>query len=230
MGKLSTKLTTKQAIRQATKKKKGKKPNKSNGIDTNKGNIPNDSNKIDVIPNAPNNVTIQNDSDNQESKGVTIEDRKEKCDIKEKLTLKELKFLELHLTEGMAINKAMIIAGYGHVSEVWRYNLAKRIILKHECQAGDHRKIFRIIGAGETAVAMGLLTLAQTAKSEMVRLNAWASLAKVLGLTKEVLEQAEGIQIIINPGYQPAADQDQPAALELSKAPPPSSGILTITK
>ena len=168
------------------------------------------------------NVTISNNSDNQEPSGITIEDRKEKCVVKEKLTLKELKFLELYLTDGMSIDSAMIAAGYGHVSKIWRYNLAKRIILKHECRAGDHRKIFRIIGAGETAVAMGLLNLAQNAKSEMVKLNAWAHLAKVLGLTKEVLEQAEGIQIVINQGCAPASPEQPP------NSPPPISGPITV--
>ena len=262
------KMSTKQAIRESLKKKKGKKSNKSKGLDASNSDKPNDSNKIGIKgkkgrkkPVVPNNVTTRNDSecqvtlpvlpeilntkakmseienvtidnnlDNQEPSGISIEDRKEKCVIKEKMTLKELKFLELYLTDGMTIDSAMIAAGYGHVSKIWRYNLAKRIILKHECRAGDHRKIFRIIGAGETTVAMGLLTLAQTAKSEMVRLNAWASLAKILGLTKEVLEQAEGIQIIINQGCVTAGEDDQPAVLDLPKAPPPSSGTLQITK
>jgi len=223
------KLSTKQAIRQALRKKKGKKSVTSGNI-----TVCNDEKYQDVESNLPEildtkmkmaeteNTTTGNNLDNQEPSGISIEDRKEKCVIKEKLTLKELKFLELYLTDGMSIDSAMIAAGYGNVSKIWRYNLAKRIILKHECRAGDHRKIFRIIGAGETAVAMGLLNLAQNAKSEMVKLNAWASLAKILGLTKEVLEQAEGIQIIINSSKGLAKPGDPPTDL------PPSSGDLKI--
>ena len=57
----------------------------------------------------------------------------------------------------------------------------------------------------------------------MVSLNAGSTLAKCLGLTKEVVESVEGIQIIINtsrgledkPGQQrpTQVNQDQPGAL-----------------
>ena len=40
----------------------------------------------------------------------------------------------------------------------------------------DELKTFRAVGAGEIAVAQGLLALATTAKSEMVRLNAWTAI------------------------------------------------------
>ena len=92
----------------------------------------------------------------------------------------------------------MILAGYKGYHPNYLYQLGTKIINKNECQADDHRKIFRAVGAGETAIAQGLLHLAQNAKSEMVRLNAWTGLAKCLGLTKEVLEGVEGIQIVIN--------------------------------
>ena len=125
----------------------------------------------------------------------------------------------------------MILAGYEGYSSNYLKNLAFQIVVKHECQAGDHRKIFRAAGAGEVAIAMGLLDLARHAKSEMVRHNAWNSLAKCLGLSKEVLERAEGISIIINHGTPPAGE-DQPAALTLAQPPPPPAapGSITIVK
>jgi hypothetical protein len=83
---------------------------------------------------------------------------------------------------------------------------------------------------------MGLLTLAQEARSEMVRLNAWTALAKCLGLTKEVLDAAEGIQIIINQGCAPAGEdqpgQHRPAQAKNGQpeAPAAPPGALQITR
>ena len=224
------KMSTRQAIREATKKKKNKKSNKSKGIDTNNGNIPNNSNKIDAKgkkgrgkPAVQNNVTACNDSNNQ----AVVPVLPEISDTKERMSDKELRFIYFYMAGKISIEQSMILAGYSGYNQDYLGQLGQKIIAKHECQVGDHRKIFRAVGAGETAIAMGLLHLAQNAQSEMVRHNAWNSLAKCLGLSKEVLDTAEGISIIINQGCQPA---DEPAALELPKAPPASSGTLTITK
>jgi hypothetical protein len=99
-------------------------------------------------------------------------------------------------------------------------------LIKYESRTEDHRKIFRAIGAGEVAVAQGLLKLATTAKSEMVRLNAWATIAKCLGLAKEVTESVEGIQIIINtsPSLGDKAGQHRPA--QVHNAQPEASAAL----
>jgi hypothetical protein len=149
-----------------------------------------------------------------------------KSDLKANMTQRELKFLEIYLTGKHNIDKAMILAGFEGYHPNSLYRLGRKIVQKYEHQAGDHRKIFRAIGAGEVAVAQGLLKLAQNAKSEMVQLNAWTALAKCLGLTKEILEGVEGIQIIINsnrglgdkPGQHRLAqvNQDQPRALPVS--------------
>jgi hypothetical protein len=226
------KLTTKQAIRQATKKKKGNKPNKVNKIDTNKGNKSNNSSKIGTKggkgggkPSINNDVTDSNNTNNQSVEPVLLEI----LDTKTKMSDKELRFIYFYMAGGISIEQSMILAGYEGYHPKSLSRLGKMIVTKHECQVGDHRKIFRAVGAGETAIAMGLLNLAQNAQSEMVRHNAWNSLAKCLGLSKEVLDAAEGISIVINQGCAPAGD-DQPAALELPKPPPPSSGALTITK
>lgn len=136
-------------------------------------------------------------------------------DIKAKMTLQELNFLEIYLSGRVTIDKAMIQAGYGHYSQDWRYKLAQKIVIKYESQAADHRKIFRAMGAGEVAVVEGLLTLARKAKSEMVRLNAWSMIAKCIGLTKDQIDSAGGITII----FEGAAPRP-PAALAL----PPQAG------
>jgi hypothetical protein len=44
------------------------------------------------------------------------------------------------------------------------------------------------------------LTLATTAKSEAVRLNAWTTIARVMGLTKETVDALQGVNIVIKTG------------------------------
>ena len=163
-------------------------------------------------------------------KPVTIEDDKEICTLDKKMTDNELKFVELHLIGGITIDKAMIAVGYGKYTQASRWRIAQKILVKYECSVGDHRKIMRALGWGEVRVIQSLIEAATGFKSEQVRLNARLGLAKCLGIQKEVLEAVEGISIIINQGCAPAGEDDQPAALELPKAPPPSSGTLSITK
>ena len=83
--------------------------------------------------------------------------------------------------------EAMISAGYTEGNLESNHYRARKIISKYESLAGEHRKTFRAVGAGEVAVAQGLLELATTSKSEMVRLNAWTAIGKILGLTQEVV-------------------------------------------
>jgi len=157
-----------------------------------------------------------------------------KPEIKEILNEKEFKFLELYLSGNYTKEKAMKAAGYVGYHEKYLYHLSGKIIEKYECQAGDHRKIFRALGAGEVAVVEGLLKLARGAKSEMVRLNAWSMIAKCLGLTKEQIEGVGGITIIFeqpDPAVPPAAlalpaqpEQAQPVAYKASNR------VLQITK
>ena len=135
--------------------------------------------------------------------------------LKSKMTAKELKFLSSYLSGGVTVIQAMDSAGYGNFHQDTRYQLARKIIQKYETQAPDHRIIFRAMGAGEVAVVEGLLKLAQGAKSEMVRLNAWAMIAKCIGLTKDQIEGQAGITIIFE-GAAPTL----PAALAL----PPQAG------
>jgi hypothetical protein len=101
------------------------------------------------------------------------------------------------------------------------YRLSRKIVEKYESSAGDHRKIMRAMGYGETKAIKMLIDSATNAKSEMVRLNARAILAKCLGLHQDVVAVNQGIQNNIKGrgagqtgGGRPAqVNQDQPRAL-----------------
>jgi hypothetical protein len=116
--------------------------------------------------------------------------------LKEKPSPQELRFIHHHLVENLPIVKSMDLAGYGQYSQDWKYKLAKKIIIRYESRADDHREICRLVGAGEVVVITGLLDLAKNAKSEPVRHNAWQTLAKILGLTQEQLESGGGLTVI----------------------------------
>ncbi len=145
-----------------------------------------------------NNISLDNYIYIDRDKLILVDDMEEVSsarDLKSELTLKELKFLEIYLTGGVSIDKAMISAGYGNYSEDGRYYIAKKIKEKYETRTGDHRKIFRAIGAGELAVARGLLEIAQTASSADVRRKAWADIASCLGLKNEQIESFQGVTL-----------------------------------
>lgn len=128
-------------------------------------------------------------------------------DLKSKMTVKELKFLEIYFQGNISQEKAMDLAGYQDYNQDYKGILARKIIRKHETQAGDHRIIARALGAGEVFVISGLMELAKNGKSEIVKRAALGDLAKILGLTKEQLETAGGIKIIfeVNGDQRPAA-------------------------
>jgi DNA-binding Lrp family transcriptional regulator len=150
---------------------------------------------------------------------LNLETETERIDCKSALTLQEQIFLDLHLIEKKAIKDAMIKAGYQNLPDRTIYFRAKKILQKYEAKVGDHRKIMRAMGYGETGILQMLIDSAENAKSEIVRLNARIVLAKCLGLQKEVIEGREGVTVIIQ-GIQ---DQGQPAKPVLS-APPALPG------
>ena len=89
-----------------------------------------------------------------------------KSDLKAKMTQRELKFLEIYLTGKHNIDKAMILAGFEGYHPNSLYRLGRKIVQKYEHQAGDHRKIFRAIGAGETASPWAYSTWHRTPKAK----------------------------------------------------------------
>ena len=153
--------------------------------------------------------------------GLENETPKEKFDLKGQLSLKEQRFIELYLTGDLTVDKAMESAGYVGYHKKSLYRLSRKIVEKYESSAGDHRKIMRAMGYGETKAIEMLIDSAENAKSEMVRLTARITLAKCLGLHQDVVAVNQGIQIIIRGrgegqtgGGRPAqVNQDQPRAL-----------------
>jgi hypothetical protein len=110
----------------------------------------------------------------------------------------ELKFIELYLIGGLTIENAMKAAGYINYHPKYRYTAAKKIIEKYECSVGDHRKIMRDMGYGVTKLIELLVDSAENAKSEMVKLTARIALAKCLGLHSEIVDEVQGLKIIID--------------------------------
>jgi hypothetical protein len=129
--------------------------------------------------------------------------REDGVQLKNKLTLKEVNFLELFFAGGVTIEKALIAAGYQSKSQRYLYRVAAKIVQKYEQQADDTRKIFQEIGFGQVKIAQGIKNLAEKAKSEMVRLNALALAAKCCRMTSEPEGSFQGVNIIINTGPAP---------------------------
>ena len=131
--------------------------------------------------------------------------------LKDKITLKELSFLEIYFVGGETIDSAMIKAGYGDMSWQWRYELAQKIVRKYEAQAEDTRKIFQDIGFGQLTIAQGIKNKALNAKSEMVSLNAYQLAARCTRMLEEPQASHQGVNIIINCGTEPAGGAGAPA-------------------
>ncbi len=131
--------------------------------------------------------------------------------LKDKITLKELSFLEIYFVGGETIDSAMIKAGYGDMSWQWRYELAQKIVRKYEAQAEDTRKIFQDIGFGQLTIAQGIKNKAINAKSEMVSLNAYQLAARCTRMLEEPAQSHQGVNIIINCGTEPAGGPGAPA-------------------
>ena len=222
------KLSTLEAIRATMGKKKKKKKSKSkkslkkSDKPIKKAISPNKISTLQISP-LPSPVT------DSQIPNIIIQmgDDPENCNnivrLKDKLTDKELRFVSFYMTGEYNQEQAMNLAGYGDYHPAYKRLLASRIIARHESQAEDHRNICRVMGAGEVAVIRGLLDLAKTAKGEMVRLNAWSQLSKILGLTKEQLEGAGGVTIIFEGAGTPGATASLPGA-----PLPPSQGEIKV--
>jgi hypothetical protein len=159
-------------------------------------------------------------------------------DIKAKLTLQELKFLEIYLSERITIDNAIIQAGYGNYSKDWRYKLAKKIVIKYERSGGEAAKIFQELGFGQIKVVQGIIDKAENAKSEMVSLNALALAAKCCRMTEEKERTGQGISINIittvaapgGPGPGPIPSQVVIAGVTDEDQPPAPRRPLQITR
>lgn len=135
----------------------------------------------------------------------------EKFALSGQLTMMELRFIEFYLTGDLTVDKAMESAGYKGYHKKSLYRLGRKIVDKYESSAGDHRKIMRAMGYGETKAIEMLIDSAENAKSEMVKLTARITLAKCLGLHQDVVAVNQGIQIIIRGRGEGQAGGGRPA-------------------
>ena len=165
------------------------------------------------------------ESKGQSHKAIDFEKTPESEDIDfdKPLTERESLLLEMYFTGRIDLEKAVKIAGYKTRSKAGRYYIGKRVIEKLE-QDAQGRDIFRRVGLGETLVAMELLALIQNPKAGANARTAALNIAsKCLGLQKEVIEGAEGAEIIIksNPvtgktSGETGARKAEPVARELA--------------
>jgi hypothetical protein len=146
--------------------------------------------------------------------------------IGEQLTVKELKFLEIYLEGEVTQEKAMVLAGYKDYSESHLRFLASKIVKKYESGTGVGPKALRAVGFGELKIAMLLKTMAETAKSEIVRLEAVKFAANCLGMTKPD-ETYLGFSVAFNP---PAAQVEGEKPVDLPAAVPVQVRAIQITR
>lgn len=213
-------------------KKEGKKDKKTSKIE-NKKLSTQEAIALAIVPKQPKSLPKKDNNEDIEQIGNDINHL---YDQKEKLTKRELDFLVFHLALGQSKIDAIKSAGYRASHGSYLYLLAKKIVEKYEAQTEDHRKIFRSMGAGEVFVAKGLIGLAKDSKSDMVKLNAYAQIAKILGLTKDQVQGNQGIMIIFK-GAQAGGDTNvliSPQAPtqtgEQVQAPTYPGKVLQITK
>ena len=119
-----------------------------------------------------------------------------KVDLKGEFTVKELNFLEILLNGGVTIDDAMKSAGYGFLEERNRYYTANRILQKHVEQAGDLKKLMRSCGLGEVQVILKIKELMEN-PSPTIQARGTELAAKILEMTSESIDLAQGIQIVI---------------------------------
>ncbi len=177
-----------------------------------------------------NNISLDNYIYIDRDKLILVDDMEEVSsarDLKSQMTVKELNFIQILVTQAVREIDAIKAAGYESKNEKYLYFLARKIIEKYESQAADHRKIFRALGAGEVRICRGLLSIAEDKKNPAdVRRKAWADLASCMGLKSEVVESFQGVSIIIrgeNDGDLPPGSQGKPLALP---APPKVTQII----
>jgi len=155
--------------------------------------------------------------------------------LKDQLTDKEIKFLDIYLSGEYTIDSAMVLAGYGNYERKYRYQLSRKIIEKYESGAEGARKVLRQCGVGEVRVAKKIDALME-APSERTQLGATELAAKCLGMTQEQRGPTQAIQIIINtvpaPGPGGPGPAGGPPTIEVTerKALPPQTKPLQITK
>jgi hypothetical protein len=90
----------------------------------------------------------------------------------------------------------MIQAGYEDMPRWKMEYLANRILWKHVEQAGDLKKLMRSCGLGEVQVILKIKKLMEN-PSPTIQARGAELAAKILEMTKESIDLAQGIQIVI---------------------------------
>ena len=144
----------------------------------------------------------------------------------EQLTGKELKFLEIYLSGDGDRITSMKLAGYEGLSDNHLYFLAKKIVEKYEAGGGVGSKVLRAVGLGELKIAKLLKSLAESAKSEVVKLEALKFAANCLGMSKPD-ETFQGFSIVFNP---PGAQAEGKKPVDLPAAVPVQVKAVQITR
>ena len=144
----------------------------------------------------------------------------------EQLTAKELKFLEIYLSGDGDRITSMKLAGYDGLSEIMLYLVSRKIVEKYEAGGGVGPKVLRAVGLGELKIAKLLKSLAESAKSDLVRLEALKFAANCLGMSKPD-ETFQGFSIVFNP---PGAQAEGEKPVEAAPAVPVQVKAVQITR
>jgi len=140
-------------------------------------------------------------------------------DLKADFTEQELQFLNIYLAGGVAVNNAMIQAGYTNLSESMLFYLGNRIVQKRVEQAGEIKNLMRSCGLSEIQVIQKIKELMEN-PSATIRARATELAAKILEMTKESVASALlGVQIVIK------QDGAQPVQVAAGPSPAPAEAL-----
>jgi hypothetical protein len=128
--------------------------------------------------------------------------------------------LYFHLVEGLDAVRACDQAGFENMAKSSKFAKVRNLVRRYERGAGDARKVFRDLGAGEAWLARRVKHLAEHGLSERTRLSALEIAAKALRAAADPGNVPQGIQIVINTGA--------PAQAAERVAPSPQPNIVDI--
>lgn len=131
---------------------------------------------------------------------------------------RQIRFLDAYLSENSAscmdIGKSITQAGYKSISGSSRATLGRMILNKYESST-EHDEIMRKMGFGEIWIINRLALLATQAKAESVQFQALNTLAKCIGMQRDVEVGGSGVEINIHPTESLPARQVDPKKVEI---------------
>lgn len=117
--------------------------------------------------------------------------------LKDQLTQKELKFLDIYLSGEVTMERAMLLAGYENYHPRYVYDKASKILQKYESQGEVLKKYSGPSDLVRSRSQRGSRSWPQRASQRWAQLNAHALAAKCLQMTQEVAPIRVGFQLII---------------------------------